>query len=43
MIVQKYLHDLAAWQALSTEQQERIIGRTKFDDIVLALDATEPG
>ena len=33
VIVQKYLHDLAAWQALSTEQQERVIGRTKLDDI----------
>ena len=33
VIVQKYLHDLTAWQALSTEQQERIIGRTKLDDI----------
>ena len=38
MIVQKYLHDLAAWQALSTEQQERIIGRTKFDDIEIDDD-----
>ena len=37
--VQKYLHDLAAWQALSTEQQERIIGRTKLDDIELDDDA----
>jgi putative iron-dependent peroxidase len=33
VIVQKYLHDLTAWQSLSTEQQERIIGRTKLDDI----------
>jgi putative iron-dependent peroxidase len=39
VIVQKYLHDLAAWQALSTEQQERIIGRTKLDDIELDDDA----
>jgi Dyp-type peroxidase family len=29
VIVQKYLHDLDAWNALSTEAQERIIGRTK--------------
>lgn len=28
VIVQKYLHDLTAWNALSTEAQERIIGRT---------------
>jgi putative iron-dependent peroxidase len=35
MIVQKYLHDLTAWNALSIEQQERVIGRTKLDDIEL--------
>ena len=39
VIVQKYLHDLAAWQTLSTEQQERVIGRTKLDDIELDDDA----
>jgi porphyrinogen peroxidase len=33
--VQKYLHDLAGWNALSTEAQERIIGRTKLSDIEL--------
>ena len=36
VIVQKYLHDMAAWNALSTEAQERIIGRTKLSDIELA-------
>jgi putative iron-dependent peroxidase len=35
VIVQKYLHDLAGWNALSTEVQERIIGRTKLSDIEL--------
>ncbi len=35
VIVQKYLHDLAAWNALSTEAQERIIGRNKQSDIEL--------
>jgi putative iron-dependent peroxidase len=35
VITQKYLHDLAAWNALSTEAQERIIGRTKLADIEL--------
>jgi putative iron-dependent peroxidase len=35
VIVQKYLHDLAAWNTLSTEAQERIIGRTKLSDIEL--------
>jgi porphyrinogen peroxidase len=41
VIVQKYLHDLAAWNALSTEAQERIIGRTKLSDIELS-DAVKP-
>jgi len=35
VIVQKYLHDLDAWKAISTEAQERIIGRTKLSDIEL--------
>ena len=35
VITQKYLHDLAAWNALPTEAQERIIGRTKLADIEL--------
>jgi porphyrinogen peroxidase len=41
VIVQKYLHDLAGWNALSTETQERIIGRTKLSDIELD-DTTKP-
>ncbi len=35
VIVQKYLHDLRAWDALSTEEQELIIGRTKLNDLEL--------
>lgn len=35
VIVQKYLHDVDGWNRLSTEQQERIIGRTKLSDIEL--------
>jgi putative iron-dependent peroxidase len=35
VILQKYLHDLAGWNALSTDVQERIIGRTKFTNIEL--------
>jgi porphyrinogen peroxidase len=35
VIVQKYLHDLAAWNALPTETQERIIGRTKLTNVEL--------
>jgi putative iron-dependent peroxidase len=41
VIVQKYLHDLTAWNALSTEAQELIIGRTKLSDIELD-DAVKP-
>ncbi len=35
VIVQKYLHDLGAWNAVPTEAQERIVGRTKLSDIEL--------
>ena len=41
VIVQKYLHDLAGWNALPTEQQERIIGRKKLSDIELD-DSVKP-
>jgi porphyrinogen peroxidase len=41
VIIQKYLHDLGAWNALSTEAQERIIGRTKLSDIELD-DSVKP-
>jgi porphyrinogen peroxidase len=33
VIVQKYLHDLAGWNALPTEAQEHIIGRAKLSDL----------
>jgi putative iron-dependent peroxidase len=41
VIVQKYLHNLETWNALSTEAQERIIGRTKLSDIELD-DSVKP-
>ena len=41
VIVQKYVHDMAAWNGLSTEDQEHIIGRTKLSDIELD-DAVKP-
>jgi putative iron-dependent peroxidase len=41
VIVQKYVHDLDGWNALSTEAQERIIGRTKVSNIELA-DSIKP-
>jgi porphyrinogen peroxidase len=41
VIVQKYLHDLDAWNSLPIEAQEKIIGRTKLADIELD-DAVKP-
>ncbi|MFG2500869.1 Dyp-type peroxidase [Streptomyces sp. NPDC048441] len=40
VVIQKYLHDLTAWQAQTTETQEEIIGRTKAENSELP-DATE--
>ena len=39
LLVQKYLHDLTAWNALPVEEQERVIGRTKSDNIELSDQA----
>jgi putative iron-dependent peroxidase len=39
VVVQKYLHDMAGWSALRTDDQESIIGRTKADNIELDDDA----
>jgi putative iron-dependent peroxidase len=41
VMVQKYLHNMKAWNALSTEAQERIIGRKKLSDIELS-DVEKP-
>jgi porphyrinogen peroxidase len=41
VMVQKYFHDMKAWNALPTEAQERIIGRKKLSDIELD-DAVKP-
>jgi putative iron-dependent peroxidase len=41
VIVQQYLHDLEAWNALPVEEQERVVGRTKLADIELP-DAVKP-
>jgi putative iron-dependent peroxidase len=38
VVVQKYLHDIGAWAALSTEEQEAIIGRTKIDNVEIDDD-----
>jgi porphyrinogen peroxidase len=41
VVVQKYLHDMDAWNALSTEEQERVFGRSKLSDIEMA-DEVKP-
>jgi putative iron-dependent peroxidase len=38
VVVQKYVHDMAGWAALSTEDQEAIMGRTKIDNIEIDDD-----
>jgi putative iron-dependent peroxidase len=38
VVIQKYLHDLAGWNALSDEKQGMIIGRHKLSDIELTED-----
>ena len=41
VIVQKYLHDLGAWETLPVAEQERIIGREKLSNIELP-DSVKP-
>jgi putative iron-dependent peroxidase len=36
--VQKYLHDMAAWDALSVEEQQRVIGRVKLSNVEMDDD-----
>nr|WP_221284742.1 Dyp-type peroxidase [Mucilaginibacter sp. SP1R1]MBB6150155.1 putative iron-dependent peroxidase [Mucilaginibacter sp. SP1R1] len=38
LFVQKYIHNLTSWKELSTEQQEKVIGRYKSNDIEMADD-----
>ncbi|MGQ4483969.1 Dyp-type peroxidase [Streptomyces sp. SAS_276] len=38
VIVQKYVHDMAAWNALPVEQQERAIGRSKLTNMEMDDD-----
>ncbi len=38
VIVQKYLHDVRAWNRLPVEEQEKVIGRTKLADIEMPDD-----
>jgi porphyrinogen peroxidase len=41
VIIQKYVHDLQAWEQLSVEEQEFVIGRTKLQDVELS-DEVKP-
>ena len=38
LFVQKYLHNMDAWRSLSTEAQEKVIGRSKENDIEMSDD-----
>jgi putative iron-dependent peroxidase len=42
VVVQKYVHDLGAWDALGTEAQEHAIGRTKLSNLELPDDVKPP-
>ena len=42
VVVQKYLHDMDAWNALTTEEQERVIGRLKLSDIEIPDELKAP-
>ncbi|MET9618671.1 Dyp-type peroxidase [Kitasatospora indigofera] len=39
VVVQRYVHDMKAWNALPVEEQERVIGRTKSANIELDDEA----
>jgi len=36
LLLQKWVHDVAAWESLPVERQERVMGRTKPDSVELA-------
>lgn len=38
LFVQKYIHDLVAWRALPVEEQEKVFGRSKANDIEMSDD-----
>jgi porphyrinogen peroxidase len=42
VMVQKYVHDMAAWNALRVEDQEAVIGRTKLDNIEIPDELKAP-
>ncbi|GAC1465271.1 MAG: Dyp-type peroxidase [Chloroflexota bacterium] len=42
VLIQKWIHDSSAFEALSVEEQERVIGRTKTDSTELDEDVRGP-
>ncbi len=38
VIVQKYVHDMDAWNALTVEEQENVIGRAKLSNVEMSDD-----
>lgn len=42
VVVQKYLHDLDAWDELPVEEQEQVIGRTKLSDLEFSEERKAP-
>ena len=42
VMVQKYVHDMSAWNVLTVEDQEKVIGRSKLDDIEMTDDVKPP-
>jgi porphyrinogen peroxidase len=38
VIVQKYRHDMTSWNALTVEEQERVIGRSKLSNVEMGDD-----
>ena len=41
LLLQKWVHDASAWEALAVETQERVIGRRKLDSLELEEKATD--
>ncbi|MGW8362202.1 Dyp-type peroxidase [Streptomyces wedmorensis] len=42
VVVQKYVHDMAAWDALTEEEQGRVVGRAKASNVELSDDVKPP-
>jgi porphyrinogen peroxidase len=42
LLFQKWRHDIEAWSALSIEEQERVMGRTKADSVEFDEDVRDP-